>query len=165
MPSGLSPMFWSVSVWFQWLTLAVLMALALWHDWRERRIPNRLLLAAVGMAVAMCLLPGGLGLASALGGALIGTAAFAPLYLLRQMGGGDLKLMATTGLLVGVQHMGALTLAVALCGGALALVWLWRVRRRTQPLRGAHARMPYAAAVAAGTLAHGLQVWHAAPYS
>lgn len=154
-----------VSVWMPWLTLALLMALALWHDVRARRIPNLLLLAAAGVAVLLCLLPGGLGLASALGGSLIGTAAFAPLYLLRQMGGGDLKLMATTGLLVGAEQMGALSLTVALCGGALALFWLWRLRRRAQPLRGHGARMPYAAAVAAGTLAHGLQVWHAAPYS
>ncbi len=145
--------------------LAMLMSLSAWLDWRHRRIPNRLLQVFSLIALAISLRPEGLGLPSALSAALLGGLAFMPLYLLGQMGGGDIKLMATTGLLVGIEQMAMLCLTVAICGGVLALGWWWHLRRSTTPLslarhppeaRRLHARMPYALAVAAGALAHGL---------
>ena len=139
----------------RWWMLAVLLTLAVGYDWRERRIPNRLLLVFASFALGLCLLPAGPRLASALGAALLGAGAFAPLYLLGGMGGGDIKLMATTGLLVGFDHMADLCLAVALCGGVLALWWGWRLRRSVRPFDPLQARMPYALAIAAGTLVQG----------
>lgn len=149
----------------EWPMLAALLILAVWHDWRHRRIPNRLLQVFALIALALCLRPSGLGLASVLSAALLGGLAFMPLYLLGQMGGGDIKLLATTGLMVGIERMTSLCLAVALCGGVLALGWWWHQNRSTTALSlshrlphasSLHARMPYALAVAAGSLTHGL---------
>jgi len=172
------------------VALLVLLGLSVWHDWRHRRIPNRLLTVFVGLGLAHSLGPVGPGLASALGAALLGAAAFAPLYLRGAMGGGDLKLMATTGLWLGLDPMPFVCLAVAICGGVLALAWMWRLRRtrvnatmkptvnpstkastrvRTPVAPPAHLalqdRMPYALAIAAGTLTLGLQrAWAEAPF-
>lgn len=140
----------------RWLMLFALLGLAVWFDWRHRRIPNRLLGVFAALAIALSLLPASPGLLSALGAALLGAGAFLPLYLLGKMGGGDIKLMGTTGLLVEFEHMADLCLAVALCGGVLAMVWAWRQRRSPQPAEAMAARMPYALAIAAGTLAQGL---------
>lgn len=140
-----------------WLTLTLVLAWAVWQDLLHRRIPNRLLLGAAGLALVLAAWPSGQGLASALGGGLIGGAVFAPLYLLRQMGGGDLKLMATAGLLVGMPRIAALCLSVAMAGGLLALYWFWRARQGPQHARGdAFQRMPYAVAIALGSAGHGL---------
>ena len=149
----------------QWPLLAALLALAVWHDWRQRRIPNRLLQVFALIGLVLSMMPSGLGLSCALSAALLGGLAFMPLYLLGQMGGGDIKLLATTGLLVGIEQMVSLCLAVALCGGVLALGWWWHLHRSTtalslsrrlHPAGGLHARMPYALAIAAGSLTHGL---------
>lgn len=142
----------------RWLTLSVLLALAVWYDWRHRRIPNGLLVVFAAMATGLALWPMGPGLGSSLGAALLGAGAFAPLYLLGKMGGGDIKLMGTTGLLVGVDQMADLCLAVALSGGVLALGWGWRLRRNPVPADDLRARMPYALAIAAGALVQGLRV-------
>jgi Flp pilus assembly protein protease CpaA len=140
----------------RWLLLLTLLGLAVWFDWRHRRIPNRLLGVFVTLAIALSLLPASPGLLSALGAALLGAGVFLPLYLLGRMGGGDIKLMGTTGLLVGFDQMAGLCLAVALCGGVLAMVWAWRQIHSPHPGDAMAARMPYALAIAAGTLAQGL---------
>ncbi|MCX6613354.1 MAG: A24 family peptidase [Acidobacteria bacterium] len=86
----------------------------LW-DWRERRIPNWLCL---GGAVAGFLLndwrfaAGGLGLALAI---------HLPLFALRATGGGDVKLMAALGALMGVEQWLRLFLISAILGGVVAL--------------------------------------------
>lgn len=141
-----------------WAALSVLMGTAVWQDLVHRRIPNRLLLWASGTGLLLAAWPQGIGLGSALAAAILAGAAFAPMYLLGQMGGGDLKLIATAGLLVGMPRITALCLSVAMAGGLLALFWVKRVRRgsSTQALPAAFERMPYALAVALGTAAHGL---------
>lgn len=78
-----------------------------------------------------------------------------PMYLLGWMGGGDLKLMTTAGLLVGMPRVTALCLSVAMAGGLLALWWQWRTRQQPQPRPAPYDRMPYALAIAMGTVAHG----------
>lgn len=136
------------------ITLLGLLSLALAHDLTQRRIPNHLLWPAALVALALALGTGGLlgehGLVSSMGAGAAVAAVFTPLYLLRQLGGGDLKLLATVGLLVGLSRVSALCLAVAMAGGLQALVWRWRQRAHA-----AHDRMPYALAVALGTAAHG----------
>ncbi len=136
---------------WQAMGLLGLLSLAVVFDWRQRRIPNRLLAPAAVLALALAWLAGGWrgtqGLASALGAGAAVAAVFAPLYLLRQLGGGDLKLLATVGLWVGLPQAVALSLSVAMAGGLQAL--LWRLRAP-----GEHKRMPYALAIALGTAAH-----------
>lgn len=144
----------ALSVW-NWTILSSLLLLAVWQDLAHRRIPNLLVLCTACAALVLAAAPQGIGLVSALLAALVAGAAFLPLYLLRQMGGGDLKLMATAGLLVGMPRVAALCLSIAMAGGLLALCWLWLGRRQRPDATGAHQRMPYAVAIALGTGAHG----------
>ena len=144
----------ALSVW-NWTILSSLLLLAVWQDLAHRRIPNLLVLCTACAALALAGTPQGIGVVSALVAALSAGAAFLPLYLLRQMGGGDLKLMATAGLLVGMPRVTALCLSVAMAGGLLALCWLWLGRRQGPSAAGVHQRMPYAVAIALGTGAHG----------
>ena len=139
-----------------WATLLVLLALAAWLDLIQRRIPNLLLLTGASAGALLALLPTGMGLVPALSGAVLAGAAFTPLYLMRQLGGGDLKLMSTAGLLVGMPRVAALCLSVAMAGGLLALYWFWHTHRQQRPLSPLSKRMPYALAVAIGTAGHGL---------
>ncbi len=142
-----------------WAALIVLMGTAVWQDLVHRRIPNRLLLCSAGAGLLLAAWPQGIGLGSALAAALLAGAACAPIYLLGHMGGGDLKLMVTAGLLVGMPRVAALCLSVAMAGGLLALWWLWRRRHRERNTRTPQTpfeRLPYALAVALGTATHGL---------
>ena len=113
----------ALSVW-NWTTLSCLLLLAVWQDLAHRRIPNHLLLCTGSAGLVLAAMPQGIGMVSALTAALAAGTAFMPLYLMRQMGGGDLKLMAIAGLLVGMPRIAALCLSVAMAGGLLALYWL-----------------------------------------
>ena len=151
-----------------WLALPVL-ALAAMRDVAVRRIPNRMAgaVALVGLlrqvAAGGILLPAGL---LAAGVVLL----FASLLWLRGlMGGGDVKLLAATALLVPVAQVPVLLLAVALAGGLLSLFHILArallprgfpgpapkgaVRRvlRCEAWRiGRGAPLPYGVAIAAG---------------
>jgi prepilin peptidase CpaA len=71
------------------------------------------------------------GLAWSAGGAAAGFAVFLVFYLLGGMGGGDLKLSAAFGALLGPSGILLAALLAAPLGAAMAaacLVWRWRVR-------------------------------------
>lgn len=171
------------------LLLCALLAAAVWHDVRARRIPNAVVFPGMLAALALqALLPagaglfgahaGGLGLASALGGLGLGLAVLMPLYALRLMGAGDVKLLAMVGAFVGAGQILSVALATLLAGGVLALaVAAWQrnlgqvlgnarrmvVHGGAAALAGmgaqfaaptaAHGRLPYAIAIATATLA------------
>ena len=105
--------------------LLVLVLVAAIYDLRYRRIPNWLSVAGLicGIALNVRLLhwaglrPAGLGLALAF-------AVYLPLFALRAMGGGDLKLMAAVGAIVGPSNWFVIFILTALFGGALALALL-----------------------------------------
>ncbi|WP_434718326.1 prepilin peptidase [Paraburkholderia sp. A1BS-2L] len=105
------------------LCLLALVAIAAGTDLRTRRIPNWLILSALALAIAVQgHLHGASGGSSRwVLGMLTGGGLFFPLYLLRGMGAGDVKLMAAVGAFVepGV----ALQIAVFTCviGGVWAL--------------------------------------------
>jgi len=176
-----------------WLLLAAV------SDIRTRRIPNVVVLAGMLSGLALqAFAPagqglfaygwGGLGLGSALLGLLAGLGLFMPLYLLRAVGAGDVKLLAMVGVWLGPQLLLGSTLLTLLAGGALALVTMFARRSArsvlgnlrlmvTTTMVGVHAgkvapfdpsmtsgvRMPYAVAIATGTLAHvGWLLFHAA---
>lgn len=105
--------------------LLLLLLAAAWSDIRSRRIPNLLVFpgAMIGLLLH-ALLPqetGGLGVLGSLAGLGTGLALLLPLYLLRIMGAGDVKLMAMTGAFLGAQETVVALLFVLLAGGVLAL--------------------------------------------
>jgi len=115
------------------LLLFALLAAAVVHDVRARRIPNAVVFPGMLAALALHALlpagaglfgaqPGGLGLASALGGLGLGLAVLMPLYVLRLMGAGDVKLLAMVGAFVGAGQILAVGLCTLMAGGVRALV-------------------------------------------
>ena len=153
-------------------TLLGASAWAVREDLLAHRIPNRL----TGLLLlAGCLLQFAFGGWTALGqaalGALVGLAVLLPLYVLRAMGAGDVKLLAAIGALLGPHWALIAGINTLIAGGILAVVYLmigalraalapgdapWRVRlyqarERAQQLR--RERFPYALAIAAGALA------------
>lgn len=164
------------------------LALAALTDLRARKVPNLLVLTGilVGTGIQAAAEPGP-GILDATGGAIgflpsligiaVGFAALFPLYALRAMGAGDVKLMMMVGAFLGpLQTFGVVVLTFA-AGGVLALgMALWQrslaqltlnlrfmlttsaVHAATgesskfEPLQQTAGRMPYAVAIAAGTL-------------
>lgn len=115
------------------LLLVLTVVLAASTDLISRRIPNRLLLlcgiGAVGLRLAG---PNPTAhLLTALGGAATGLAVFLPMYLLRGMAAGDVKLLATVGLFLSPGDVLWLAVLTVCAGGLMALaVLLWRGRWR-----------------------------------
>jgi prepilin peptidase CpaA len=111
--------------------LLLLLLAAAWSDIRSRRIPNVLVFpGAIAGVLLHTLLPqemGALGILGSLAGLGTGLALLLPLYLLRIMGAGDVKLMAMTGAFLGAQETVTALLCVLLAGGVLALgAALWQ---------------------------------------
>ncbi len=161
------------------MSLAALLGAAVWSDIRTGRIPNRLLVAGLLAGALLSCLPHGLDWVDASLGLLTGLAVYLPFYLLRVLGAGDVKLLATVGVFVGWPEILIVAFFSALAGGVLALAlaaYTGRMREtvaqvhqtvlyqfthmhsshRLQPVEvAAHSvQMPYALAIAIGTLAH-----------
>ena len=148
-------------------------AWAVRDDLLFHRISNRLngWLLCVGFSIRI--LGGGWhGLEQSLLGVLVGLACLLPFYVLRAMGAGDVKLLAATGALLGPYDVWIAALCTLLIGAVLAVMYLaggavravvhapagspWMMRMafaqmRIQELR--RERMPYALAIALGSLA------------
>lgn len=88
-----------------------------------RRIPNVLVLAGLGIALALHWHagPAGVLLSPWLAGLATGFFLFLPLYVLRGMAAGDVKLMAMTGAFVGPALALRIALLTCLIGGVLAI--------------------------------------------
>jgi prepilin peptidase CpaA len=168
------------------IILCALLALAVCSDVRTRRIPNAVVFggAVLGLLFNSALPPGdglflqgfgGIGFLPALGGLALGLCLLLPMYALRALGAGDVKLMAMTGAFVGPGAVLGITLLTLLAGGVLALVVAgfhgrlkitlsntWHMIRYSalRSLAGeaptleapaaASGRLPYAVAIAAG---------------
>jgi prepilin peptidase CpaA len=171
------------------LILSAWLLIATWTDVRQRRIPNLLVLAGMLSGLALQVLApsgsglfafwwGGLGLAQALFGLLAGLALFMPLYVLRAVGAGDVKLLAMVGVWLGPKLLLGAALLTLLAGGVMALLVMFASRSTRQVLTnvrvmlttvmvGAQSgkvlpldapiansvRLPYALAITVGTLA------------
>lgn len=136
-------------------------------DVRSRRIPNLVVAALLVCGLARAALGGADGgalvdaTAPRLGGALVaavvGLAVGLPLYAVRVLGAGDVKLFAAASAWIGPAAVPRACWWTAVAGGALALGWLAvRVLRRragaAEPT-GEAVALPYGLAVAAGVLA------------
>lgn len=108
------------------LPLLVWAACLFYEDWRWRRLPNDLLLAAVVLGACHCLAYGVVPFgASVIEGGLAALAALIalfPLYLLRWMGAGDVKLLAVIGWLGGFHVLLLVFLLASVFSGLIAIV-------------------------------------------
>lgn len=96
---------------------------AIVDDVARRRISNWIPCSAFAAGLILQIIQGGWrGAGSALLGTLSGAAVFLIFYLLGGMGGGDIKLMAGFGALLGVKRLLEAALWTAGCGGLMALV-------------------------------------------
>lgn len=178
------------ATWQLWClaVLALAMLMVVESDLRAHRIPNVMVLLVLLAGVALnaagpangreglfSQFPGALGASGALLGALVGLALFLPMYLLRAMGAGDVKLLAALGAFVGPVEVISLALSVLIAGGLLAVVrMLWARKsglvfsnvmlvlgslgggaRQFDPATQSAGRMPYALAFAGGLLGYG----------
>jgi len=127
------------------IVLAAWLAIAVWFDLRQRRVPNLLVANGIVWGVALqALAPhgaglfefwwGGLGVWQALLGLGAGLAMFMPLYLLRAMGAGDVKLLAMVGVWLGPQLLLSATLVTLLAGGVMAIAVMLASRSSRQVL-------------------------------
>jgi prepilin peptidase CpaA len=92
-------------------------------DLRTRRVPNGLTLALASAGVALAALGlGRVGVAAALAGGLLGLALMLPGHLFGATGGGDVKLFAASGMLLGPADTLWAFAFTTIAGGALALV-------------------------------------------
>src|SRR5262245_56635177 len=104
------------------VSFVLVLALASWFDLRERRIPNAVTLAGIGVALCLRLFWGWGAMVEGAGGAgLAMLVALAP-FVFGFLGGGDVKLLGTVGAFVGLDRLFGALMAVALVGGVLALV-------------------------------------------
>lgn len=115
------------------MILLILVISAAWIDSRTFRIPNRLVLAGIGIGfVLSAMLPDGnavssvthssIGVLNALAGAGVGFGILFPIYLTGAMGAGDVKLMAMIGVFLGPNPTLIVILFSFIFGGVLSLV-------------------------------------------
>jgi prepilin peptidase CpaA len=161
---------------FAWWTIVVALAIATTVDLRSRRIPNWLVLPLLVLGVAASLSDltsvsfmeslQGVGVAALIGGVLC---------WLRGMGAGDLKLAAAIGAWIGPGQLILALVVTGIAGGIMAVLWAayhrrldecflgtgdmlasWRTGVRPQSAfsldNPQKLTMPYAPAIAAGTL-------------
>ena len=105
------------------LFVGTLLALACVTDLRTRRIPNVLTFSAAAGAVLFHLATGGWQAAGwSIVGLFVGALLFLPMFALRGMGAGDVKLLAAVGAWLGPGQVAMVALATSLVGGVMAIV-------------------------------------------
>ena len=107
--------------------LIALLAVAAVVDARSNRIPNWLTAGGMAYALAVGAVQGasawrGLGLAAA--GLGVGLSVLLPLYILRVLGAGDVKLMGMVGAFLGPGHAALAALYAMAASGIVALAWV-----------------------------------------
>ena len=141
-----------------WIAILVGLAAAI-DDVARRHIANWIPAAALAGGFGWQIGQGGWpGAFTALGGTTAGFAVFLVFYLLGGMGGGDVKLMAGFGALLGAGRLLEAALWTAGVGGILAVgVIAWRALRRwpgrkavDTAAREREASIPYAPAIVLG---------------
>lgn len=161
------------------LVLMVFVLAAAMFDIAFRKIPNWLILAGLGLSLGMHLLASDLAMADWGLGLLVGFGAFLPLYVIRVMGAGDVKLVAAAGAFVGPQAACSVILFSLVAGGLLVVLvagssgtlrrvidnaqriilnGMSRLAQRQAPTNEAPVasvgNLPYGVAIAGGTLVY-----------
>ena len=142
-----------------------------------RRIPNAVLLPVLVTALLLNTIGGGLdGFTGSIAGLLVGIGMLLPLHVLGRMGAGDVKLLGVVGAALGPWGAIVAGLATMMAGGILGVAYaLWLLAKpalnsskgtQLRSRNAVHAResdaseqgvrvaeIPYAIAIAAGTIA------------
>jgi prepilin peptidase CpaA len=160
--------------------LLLLVAAATVFDVRSHRIPNWLVFTGTLVGIAYhAFSPYDRGVLHSLAGMAVGLAAFMPLYMMRAMGAGDVKLMAMVGAFLGPASALGAVLTTLIAGGILAIAAAIRtgvMQTLLENLRfmmadmtmkvmtgsaanieaqpASAGKVPYALAIATGTAAH-----------
>lgn len=115
------------------MPLGLLLLIIALEDIRSQRISNKLVLIGIVLGISLnsllpsglgfnSMVPGGLGWLPALQGLGLGLLLLLPLYMLRVMGAGDVKLMGMVGAFLGPSDLLGALLAILITGGVLALI-------------------------------------------
>jgi prepilin peptidase CpaA len=162
---------------FAWWPTLIVLGVATFTDLRSRRIPNWLVLPFLVAGIAVSgWLHGWHGVGQSFAGVALGTLLFGLLFWMGGMGAGDVKLCAAIGAWIGPDQLLFALVITGVAGGIMALCWAawggflqdlfkgagdlafgWKERGKlldpdltlANPLRR---RMPYAPAIAIGTL-------------
>ncbi len=110
------------------IILSILLMLACWQDYHNFRIKNKLVITGALLGIALnTSLSAEMGFLDSLTGLSLGLLLLLPLYLLRIMGAGDVKLLAMVGAFVGQDDIFWVFLYTLIAGGLLALIFsLWQ---------------------------------------
>ena len=118
----------------QWSGAFAVVAAACWFDVRTRRIPNTLTFSAAALGLAACTVAhGGDGAVSSATRLLLGLALFFPIFALKGLGAGDVKLMGALGAWLGTSVIFGVAFYTALAGGIFAAVLTVATRTWSTP--------------------------------
>ena len=120
-------------------------------DWQSRRIPNRLTaVVAIAGIVPLAIEHSAASALGGLGQGVIAGLACTPIYLLRGMSAGDVKLISATSIWWTTSQLLIALASTAIVGAILAVVYMCLTRGATH--------VPYAIAIAMSTVGTALTV-------
>jgi len=155
------------------VALGLTLSIAVFTDWREHKIYNKLLVPAFFTALLLHMFQGGIsGLTSSLLGAALGFVLLLLPYLMGGMGAGDVKLLAVIGAFGGALFVFTSFLYGAIIGGLISAFLLARRKALGNTMKhfllflpilqkpdlnedindASQEKFPYGIAIAAGTL-------------
>lgn len=109
------------------VALGITLGIAVFTDWREQKIYNKMLVPAFCIALLLHTLHGGIfGLMSSIMGASLGFILLLLPYLMGGMGAGDVKLLAVVGAFGGAWFVFTSFLYGAIIGGLISVILLAR---------------------------------------
>jgi prepilin peptidase CpaA len=150
---------------FAWWPTLIVLAVATFTDLRNRRIPNWLVLPflVVGIATSTWL-HGWHGLGQSFSGLGLGLLLYGFLFWMGGMGAGDVKLAAAIGAWIGPNQLFFALVVTAMAGGVMVLGWALFGGFLKDMFKGTgdhlKRKMPYAPAIAVGTLMSFFYVAH-----